>query len=192
MADPYLHSDAVRLVSTWTPPDIEAAAVRQRFLDLLATQPGAMWADNPGAHLTASALVVSADLERVLLCLHGRFGRWVQLGGHCEDADDSVASAALREAVEESGIGGLTMDPYPIDLDIHPVTCRSGPSLHYDIRFAALAPAGAVATISPESKELGWFAPAELPQPLAHATQRLAGPAIAAARLLDARLPRAT
>ena len=101
--------------------------------------------DHPGAHITASALVVNAGLDRVLLCLHGRMQRWVQLGGHCEPEDATVAGAALREATEESGIVGLRIHPVPIDLDVHPVPCRYGPSLHYDVRFAALAPAGAVA-----------------------------------------------
>ncbi len=41
-----------------------------------------------------------------LLTLHPRFGRWLQLGGHCEDTDADIAAAALREATEESGIDG--------------------------------------------------------------------------------------
>ena len=44
-----------------------------------------------------------------LLTLHPRLGRWVQLGGHCEDGDADIAAAALREAREESGIDGLTI-----------------------------------------------------------------------------------
>ena len=122
--------------------------------------------------------MVSAELDRVLLCLHGRVNRWVQLGGHCEPEDDTLAAAALREATEESGIAGLRIHPTPIDLDIHPVTCRFGPSEHYDIRFAVLAPAGADPVISSESKDLAWFRPDALPEPLADATERLVAPAL--------------
>jgi 8-oxo-dGTP pyrophosphatase MutT (NUDIX family) len=179
-----LHQDAVAVVTAWTPLDDTGRVNRQRFLDLLAAQPGATMADNPGAHITASAVVVAAGLDQVLLCLHGRMNKWVQLGGHCEPVDASVADAAMREALEESGIEGLALAPVPIDLDIHPVNCRHGQSLHYDIRFALLAPVDAVATVSAESTRLGWFAPDALPEPLASATQRLVAPAIRATRAL--------
>ncbi|HEX6871012.1 MAG TPA: NUDIX domain-containing protein [Micromonosporaceae bacterium] len=182
-----LHTDAVRLVSAWSPPTPAAASTRQRFLDLLAEPTDATRADHPHAHLTASALVVGASLDLVLLCLHGRFGTWVQFGGHCEDLDTSVAAAALREAREESGIPELRLYPDPIDLDIHEVTCRFGRSLHFDVRFAALAPAGAAEKVSPESKALGWFPPDALPQPLAHATDRLIAPGLTVARRLQTR-----
>jgi 8-oxo-dGTP pyrophosphatase MutT (NUDIX family) len=178
-----LHADAVRLVRAWAPPTAEADAIRRRFLDLLATQPHATRADNAGAHITASAIVVNAELDRVLLCLHGRVDRWLQLGGHCEDGDASLADAALREAAEESGIAGLRLHPEPIDLDVHRVACRHGASHHFDVRFVALAPPGAVETVSAESHALGWFRPDRLPSPLGTATERLVTPALATARL---------
>jgi 8-oxo-dGTP pyrophosphatase MutT (NUDIX family) len=174
-----LYDDARRVLDRWVPPNDEQAAVLDQFQKLFAEHADPTRRDNPGAHITASALVVSAELDRVLLCLHGRVRRWLQVGGHCEDADVSLAGAALREAVEESSIGGLRADPVPIDLDIHPVECRYGPAYHYDVRFALLAPPGAVPVVSHESLDLAWFAPDELPQPLGLATERLVAPALA-------------
>jgi 8-oxo-dGTP pyrophosphatase MutT (NUDIX family) len=173
-----LHDDALKTLAAWPVTD----PVRERFLELLAQGPETVWRDHHGAHLTASALVVDAHGERVLLCLHGRIGRWVQLGGHCEPGDATVADAALREATEESGIAGLVLDPTPIHLDIHPVVCSGGPSLHSDVRFVAVAPPGAVETVSAESAALGWFAPDALPEPLAHAVTPLIEPALARTR----------
>ena len=66
----------------------------------------------PG-HITASALVLDHTGTETLLTLHPRLGRWVQLGGHCEDGDADIAAAALREAGEESGIDGLTIGAMP-------------------------------------------------------------------------------
>jgi 8-oxo-dGTP pyrophosphatase MutT (NUDIX family) len=171
-----LYADAVRIFDGWTGERVE------EFRRLLAEQPGATRADNPGAHLTASAIVVHPSLDRVLLCLHGRVGKWLQLGGHCEDEDDTVAAAALREATEESGLPGLRIDPQPIDLDIHPVRCRYGPSLHYDVRFVVLAPDGIEPVVSAESRALGWFAPEALPEPLGDSTRRLVDASLAAIR----------
>jgi 8-oxo-dGTP pyrophosphatase MutT (NUDIX family) len=48
--------------------------------------------------ITASTLVVDDAAQKVLLTLHPRFGRWLQLGGHCEDTDVGIRAAALREA----------------------------------------------------------------------------------------------
>ena len=135
------------MLTGWTPTGPAAARARDRTLDLLAAGPAAMTrATAPG---TSPPARWSLDPTggRVLLCLHGKFRKWVQLGGHCEPGDRTLAGAALREATEESGIAGLTVDPVPIDVDIHPVRCQGG-SLHYDVRFAVFAPAGAVERVS--------------------------------------------
>src|SRR5690606_26994495 len=130
-----LHADAQRLLERWTPPDADAAATRVRMLALLDLGPRVMLRDGHVDHFTASTLVLDSAGERVLLCLHRRLGRWVQLGGHCEPGDANLAAAALREATEESGIGGLRMLTEPIGLDVHEVHCSAGPSRHFDVRF---------------------------------------------------------
>ncbi|MEH1015626.1 NUDIX hydrolase [Micromonospora sp. CPCC 206060] len=176
-----LHADVTALLTGWTPTGPAAADARDRTLALLAAGPVAVTRAHRPGHVTASALVLDPGGDRVLLCLHGKFHRWVQLGGHCEPGDRTLAGAALREATEESGIEGLRIDPVPIDVDIHPVACQ-GDSLHYDVRFAVLAPAGAVERVSAESTALGWFPPDELPEPLAGGTRQLVAPALAALR----------
>ena len=182
MNDGVLHADAYRLVSQWVAPTEQTAAIRDQFLELLTAQPRAARRDNPGAHLTASILVVSADLERILLCLHGRVFKWLQLGGHLEDADVDIVDSARREAREESGLDELAIDPVPVDLDIHPVPCRYGPALHYDLRFVGVAGDGAVPRCSDESRDLRWFAVDALPEPRGSDTDRLIAAALSAAR----------
>ncbi|GAA4207969.1 NUDIX hydrolase [Actinocatenispora rupis] len=171
-----LYDDAVRVLTDWRPEP-----ARDRTLALLSAGPDAMYRAHPAGHVTASALVLDHAYERVLLCLHGRIRRWMQLGGHCEPADTSLAAAALREATEESGIAGLRLVPEPIDVDIHEVTCGGRPSYHHDVRYVVVAPPGARELVSDESAALGWFRPGELPSPLADATERLIAPALAMA-----------
>ena len=178
-----LFDDAVSVLSGWTATSPEAEAARRRTLELLSAGPVAMTRAHRPGHVTASALVVGAD-GRVLLCLHGRIRKWMQLGGHCERGDPSLAEAALREATEESGITGLELDPDPIDVDVHAVRCGAAdgrpaePSVHHDVRFLIHCPAGAVARISDESSALDWFHLDALPSPLASATARQLAPAL--------------
>lgn len=179
-----LYEDVVRVLTGWTATSDEAGLARQRTLDLLADGPAAMTRAHRAGHVTASALVVD-EAGRVLLCLHGRLGRWMQLGGHCEAGDTTLAAAALREATEESGMAGLTVDPDPIDVDVHEVRCGAAdgapaePSVHFDVRFLVRSPAGAVERISDESADLGWFTADDLPTPLAAGTVRQIAPALA-------------
>jgi 8-oxo-dGTP pyrophosphatase MutT (NUDIX family) len=179
-----LHADAVAVMSGWVATSAEADDARRRTLELLTAGPVAVTRAHRPGHVTASTMIVGED-GRVLLCLHGRMKMWMQVGGHCEPEDATLAAAALREATEESGIAGLKLDPEPIDVDVHPVRCRptdgepADETHHYDVRFLAVAPAGAVEQISDESSALGWFAPDALPTPLAHGVLPQLAPAFA-------------
>lgn len=157
-------ADAAAALRRWRPPDARQLRLRDDFVALLDERPDATFRECVPDHLTASALVVSSDGNRVLLTLHGRLGRWLQTGGHCEPTDPDLASAARREAAEESGIRTLTLDPVPVLLDRHEVPCGPlRPAHHLDVQYVAVAPAGAVETCGSESAALGWFSPDDLP-----------------------------
>jgi 8-oxo-dGTP pyrophosphatase MutT (NUDIX family) len=178
-----LHADAVRVLRGWQATSEEADLARKRTLELLTAGPAAMTRSHRPGHVTASALVVDDD-GRFLLCLHGRLGMWMQLGGHCEPSDVSLAAAALREATEESGIPGLVVDSVPLDVDVHEVRCADdegvvGPSAHYDVRYVMRCPANTVERISEESSALAWFTPSDLPSPLAPGVARQIAAALA-------------
>lgn len=159
-----LHADAVHVLSTWVAPDDDQERLRRTYLGHLDAHPDATWRSCHPDHLTASSLIVSADHASVLLTLHKKLGRWLQTGGHCEDADPRVAHAALREAREESGINGLEIDPEPVLLSRHEVPCGPNrPAHHLDVQYVALAPRDARAVLSDESDELEWFGVDALP-----------------------------
>ncbi|MDJ1135602.1 NUDIX hydrolase [Streptomyces iconiensis] len=151
-----LHEDAKRVLSGWRAPEGDAEQERLRlcYLEHLSAHADGMWKACSQGHVTASALVVDPVGGRVLLTLHRKLRMWLQMGGHCEPQDASLAEAALREASEESGIHGLTLVPGgPVRLDRHHTPC----AWHLDVQYAALAPAGAMETISDESLDLRWF-----------------------------------
>ncbi|MFC4905865.1 NUDIX hydrolase [Actinomadura gamaensis] len=174
-----LHADAVRVLSEWTAPDAEQRRVRDGFLDHLAAHPDGTWRECLPGHITASALVLDATRSRVLLTLHAKIKLWLQLGGHCERGDVTLADAALREATEESGIPDLVLEPVPVRLDRHAVKCHPEGSWHLDVQYVAVAPPGARPAVSDESDDLRWFPLDDLPHPTDDALRRL----ITAARL---------
>jgi 8-oxo-dGTP pyrophosphatase MutT (NUDIX family) len=150
-----LHDDAVLVLKGHEGQD----ELRQVYLDHLAAHPDGMWKACADGHITASALVIDPSRGRVLLTLHRKLRMWLQMGGHCEPVDDTLARAALREGTEESGIAGLTLLPGgPVRLDRHHTPC----AWHLDVQYAAVAPEGAVEAISDESLDLRWFPYAEV------------------------------
>jgi coenzyme F420-0:L-glutamate ligase len=171
---PRLHADAVAVIIAMPVHDDREAALRESYLGYLAARPDAMWRSCAPGHLTASALVIDLARRSVLLTLHPRAHMWLQLGGHCEPGDNSVIDAAAREAREESGIGSLSLDPVPLALDVHPITCSLGvPTRHFDVQYLAIAPSGSEPARSEESLDLRWFSWDALPAGISPELPRL-------------------
>lgn len=116
--------------------------------------------------VTASAWIVDEAGENVLLTHHAKLNLWVQLGGHLEAGDESVAAAALREAREESGLTSVRLVSERVfDVDVHPIPARGDvpAHFHYDLRFLCAADSKEPLQISDESHALAWVAVAEVP-----------------------------
>jgi 8-oxo-dGTP pyrophosphatase MutT (NUDIX family) len=102
--------------------------------------------------------------RQVLLTLHARIGRWLQTGGHIESADASLGEAALREATEESGLRDLQLDPRPLLLSRHELSCGGRRTFHLDVQFLVTAASVQAPRFGAESLDVRWFAPDGLPE----------------------------
>jgi 8-oxo-dGTP pyrophosphatase MutT (NUDIX family) len=153
-----VRQSALAALSDWEPLVPEQDSLRYAVMAYLEARPDSCQRACVPGHITASTLVVDHTTGAVLLTLHPRLGKWVQLGGHCEEVDATIVAAALREATEESGIPGLEIDPVLAAVHVHPVTCSLGvPTRHLDLQFIATAPPGAQPVRSDESLDLRWW-----------------------------------
>lgn len=145
-----------------SPADEEEAEDLGRIRAFVSSHPHPFDRTIHEGHLTASALVVSSDGERVLLLHHAKLQRWLQPGGHGEPGETGGEDIALREALEETGIEGLVLDgtaPRPLDVDIHDIPARGNEPAHehLDLRYLVLAPEGALFTrCTTETRDMAW------------------------------------
>ena len=115
-------------------------------------------------HVTCSAIVLDPD-RRVLHIRHNALNRWLCPGGHLEPGDTSLAEAARREAVEETGIpaGELYLvDDVPVDIDVHPIPASAAKGepehQHFDLRFVFTTDGDAqVALQAEEVHDFAWL-----------------------------------
>ncbi|WP_454728614.1 NUDIX hydrolase [Cellulosimicrobium protaetiae] len=188
-----LARDALARLDRWEPVDERQAALAAEYRafvrgdDDSGPRADAVRRDGGPQHLTASCFVLSPDLDRVLLCFHRKGQFWVQVGGHTEPGDTTLAGAAYREAREESGLDDLVpFDPdpgpsadlgdgpgaghqdvvpaAPVDVHRHDLaaafgTCRT----HWDVGFVAFADPDVRTAVSDESEDVAWFPVDALP-----------------------------
>lgn len=131
----------------------------QRLIDFVRRQPECFERSLAEGHITGSCWLVDNQGERVLLTLHRKLNRWLQLGGHADGVSD-VLLVALKEAREESGIKDIQVcSPMLFDIDIHKIPERGQEAAHYhyDCRFALQTSGNENYRISDESHDLKWI-----------------------------------
>ena len=145
------------------PADDQEAADLARMRAFVARQPDPFDRRLLEGHLTGSAVILSAEGERVLLLHHRKLECWLQPGGHASRGETTGESVALREAREETGVSGLVLHPTapcPLDVDIHQVPPLSAEPAHehLDLRYLVTAPREAsLARSKRESNDVRWF-----------------------------------
>ena len=93
-------------------------------------------------HLTASAFIINPQSDSLLLLHHKSLNKWLQPGGHVDEEDSSLVTAALREVEEETGLSSNDVNlVYDLifDIDSHPIPANARKMepahVHHDVRF---------------------------------------------------------
>ena len=158
------YATILRMLDAHQPADDKEASDIELIKRLIAEHPDILSMSCEVGHITASALIVDRASGQTLLHFHKRLGRWLQVGGHAESETD-MASVALREAREETGLTDLefvqaTDAIAPIDFDAHTIPRRhkTPEHLHLDFRYLLLTrqPA-ALAPVAGESTNFRWL-----------------------------------
>ena len=144
------------------PTDGQALKSLELILHLLECSPHPFSRDQftPG-HITASGMVLAPDGVHVLLVHHRRLERWLLPGGHVEPGDDTIAAAARREVIEETG-AIVTSAASIAGADVHGIPAARGEPyhLHHDLLFAFRAASREI-RVSEESHAVIWCHPDE-------------------------------
>lgn len=173
----HLHRDVMRVLTPWRHVDPAQLALRDLYIEYLSNYPDAASRHCHPAHVTASALVVNPAHDAVLLTLHPKVGRWLQLGGHLEADDESIRDAAAREVWEESGYRPRVLSREPLRLDRHPVPCGGEQRQHLDMQYLVVVDDRSAPQRSDESLDLAWFSMESLPGDLDASVLSLIGDA---------------
>jgi 8-oxo-dGTP pyrophosphatase MutT (NUDIX family) len=139
-------------------------AMLAEYFPFITAHPDCLWRTCLEGHLTASAWILDAGRTRALLTHHRKLDRWLQLGGHV-DGEADLATAALREAREESGLTSLRLvSPEVLDVDRHRIPARAAEPehWHFDVRFLFEADATEPLIASDESHDVAWVVLAEM------------------------------
>ncbi len=145
----------------YTAADASEEKHRQGMIKLVSEHVDWWHRDTMPGHITASAFVVSPNLDKLLLHFHRKLDRWLQVGGH-DEGERHPAKAVLRELVEETGLQQFDFFGAPsiFDLDIHviPKSCKQEQHLHLDVRYLFVAePDQDLRPAAGESDQLRWM-----------------------------------
>jgi ADP-ribose pyrophosphatase YjhB (NUDIX family) len=90
-------------IARYAPYNAQEARDKTVILDFMDRHADAFLRSNLIAHMTASAWVVNAARDKVLMVYHRLYDSWSWTGGHA-DGEEDLLSVAMREVREETGV----------------------------------------------------------------------------------------
>ena len=151
-------------IARYAPYNEQEARDKAVILDFLDRNPDAFLRSNLLAHMTASAWVVNAARDRVLMVYHRIYDSWSWTGGHA-DGDEDLLSVAMREVREETGVRSVrpvSEEIYSLEVltvDGHEKRGEYVPShLHLNVTYLLEADDAQPLHVKPdENSAVGWL-----------------------------------
>ena len=157
-------------IENYIPFNEQEARDKAQILACLRSGTELITRNNPVAHLTASAWVVSPDRKQVVMVYHNLYQSWSWMGGHA-DGNWNLLQVAKKEVMEECGLTDLTVvSPEIFSLE---VLCVAGHEkkgqylsshLHLNVTFLFEANPIMPLHVKPdENSGVGWVSVEEIP-----------------------------
>lgn len=161
----------IRQIEAYEPFNEQEARDKVQILAFLRGSEQVLTRENPVAHLTASAWVVSPDRKQVIMVYHNLYRSWAWMGGHA-DGDSDLLHVAQKEVMEECGLQNLrTVTPDIFSLE---VLCVDGHEkkgvylsshLHLNVTYLFEADPAEPLRIKPdENSGVAWVNVEDVPQ----------------------------
>lgn len=158
-------------IENYTPFNEQEVRDKAQILEFLRSGTELITRDNPVAHLTASAWVVSPDRKQVIMVYHNLYQSWSWMGGHA-DGDWDLLRVAKKEVMEECGLKELKIvSPDIFSLEILSVAGHEkkgeylSSHLHLNVTYLFEADPSQPLRIKPdENSGVAWVAAEDIPQ----------------------------
>ena len=134
------------------------------MLDYMQKNSDYLTRENGVAHFTTSIWTVNKERTKTLMVYHNIYDSWSWIGGHA-DGEEDLASVALRELKEETGVESAALvskEIYSLEIltvDGHMKKGKYVPShLHFNVTYLAEADEDQILIVNEdENKGVKWF-----------------------------------